>query len=105
MCARNVKVSDLRTCGLWLWPRISYRSPFSLVFLFSDTSTKTLLIWMGVCSMIGSLSVMFTKGVGLAFTVTFGSGPNQFVNWATWMCVGGLILCVTVQMNFLNKVN
>jgi len=69
----------------------------------SETATKTLLIWIGVCAMIGSLSVMFCKGFGLAFTTTFGNGPNEFTNWLTWLCLVALIMCITVQMNFLNK--
>jgi hypothetical protein len=54
--------------------------------------------------MIGSLSVMFVKGFGLAMTVTISGERNEFTNWLTWLCVISLVLSVSVQMNFLNKV-
>ncbi|ODN00835.1 Magnesium transporter NIPA2 [Orchesella cincta] len=68
-----------------------------------DTSTYTLLIWIGVCSMIGSLSVMSVKGLGLAMMQTIGGVQNEMNNWLTWFCLLTLIACISVQMNFLNK--
>ncbi|CAG7734621.1 unnamed protein product [Allacma fusca] len=70
---------------------------------YAEESTKTLLIWLGVCAMVGSLSVMSVKGVGLAFTVTLGGGRNEFTNWLTYFCIVTLVMCVAIQMNFLNK--
>ncbi|XP_021956766.1 magnesium transporter NIPA2 [Folsomia candida] len=68
-----------------------------------ETSTYTLLIWIGVCSLIGSLSVMSIKGFGLALTLTLGGTSNEMGNWITWFCVAALIITVCIQMNFLNK--
>jgi len=77
------------------------------VFLFGhflETATRTLLIWIGVCSLIGSLSVMASKGIGLALSNTIGGIRNEFTSWLTWVCIVALVLTVSVQMNFLNKV-
>lgn len=54
--------------------------------------------------MIGSLSVMSVKGLGLALMQTVTGTENQLGNWLTWFCFVTLVLCVSVQMNFLNKV-
>lgn len=53
--------------------------------------------------MVGSLSVMECKGIGLALRETFGGGRNEFYNWLTWFFIFALILCITVQINYLNK--
>lgn len=53
--------------------------------------------------MVGSLSVMECKGIGLALRETFGGGQNEFSNWLTWFFIFALILCITVQINYLNK--
>ena len=70
---------------------------------YAETSFRTLLIWLSVCSMIGSLSVMSCKGLGLAITNTVSGVRNELTNWLTYFCLFTLLLCVAVQMNFLNK--
>lgn len=65
--------------------------------------TSNVVIYVAICSVIGSLSVMGCKGLGLALRETF-AGRNEFTSWVTWVCLIGVILCISVQMNYLNKV-
>lgn len=64
--------------------------------------TSNVVIYVAICSVIGSLSVMGCKGLGLALRETF-AGHNEFTNWVTWVCLVSVVTCISVQMNFLNK--
>ncbi|KAI3787851.1 hypothetical protein L2E82_00329 [Cichorium intybus] len=55
-----------------------------------------------VCSLLGSLSVMSVKGLGIALKLTF-SGTNQLVYPQTRAFTFFVLLCVITQMNYLNK--
>lgn len=74
-----------------------------LMYYFGPRYGNTnMIIYIVICSIIGSLSVMACKGIGVAILET-ASGLNQFTNWLTWFCIISLILTVSVQMNYLNK--
>ncbi|XP_076345061.1 magnesium transporter NIPA2-like isoform X3 [Tachypleus tridentatus] len=63
---------------------------------------SNVIVHIVICSVIGSLSVMGCKGVGLALRETV-AGTNKFTQWITWFCIFSVVICVTVQMNYLNK--
>ncbi|KAK0477932.1 DUF803-domain-containing protein [Armillaria novae-zelandiae] len=60
------------------------------------------LVYISICSVVGSVSVMSIKGFGVAVKLTFG-GNNQFLRPSTYAF--GLVsaFCIMVQMNYLNK--
>ncbi|KAB1220671.1 Magnesium transporter NIPA2 [Morella rubra] len=60
------------------------------------------MVYIGVCSLVGSLSVMSVKALGIALKLTF-SGMNQLVYPQTWAFTMVVITCVLTQMNYLNK--
>ena len=64
--------------------------------------TTNILVYLLVCSMLGSLSVMSCKAVGMAVRLTL-VGDNQLVHPGTWVFVAVLVACIATQMNFLNK--
>ncbi|XP_024969790.1 probable magnesium transporter NIPA1 [Cynara cardunculus var. scolymus] len=61
-----------------------------------------LIIYVGICSLMGSLTVMCVKAVGIAMKLSF-SGSNQFVYFQTWFFTVLLIVFVLMQLNYLNK--
>jgi drug/metabolite transporter (DMT)-like permease len=74
-----------------------------LIYYYAPRYGKSnLLVYIAICSLIGSLSVTFCKGLGVAIKQTF-SGDNQVGNWLTWLFVFGVAVCVVTQMNYLNK--
>lgn len=76
---------------------------FILVFWVAPPyGKKSLLVYIAVCSLAGSLTVMGVKAVGIALKLSFG-GENQFKYYQTWIFVLLVIGCVLVQMNYLNK--
>eukprot|EP00794_Sanderia_malayensis_P007191 gene7191-7997_t len=63
---------------------------------------KNILIYIAICSSIGSLTVMATKGLGIVLKRTF-SGHSEMGNPVTWMLLISGIVCVLTQMVYLNK--
>ncbi|KAK1418296.1 hypothetical protein QVD17_27439 [Tagetes erecta] len=78
-------------------------SVFVIVFLYIPLYGQThVMCYIGVCSLVGSLSVMSVKAVGIALKLTF-SGMNQLVYPQTWVFTFIVLMCVITQMNYLNK--
>ncbi|XP_061346799.1 probable magnesium transporter NIPA6 isoform X1 [Gastrolobium bilobum] len=60
-----------------------------------------ILVYIGICSIIGSLTVMSIKAIGIAIKLTL-DGANQFLYFQTWIFTMVAITCVIVQLNYLN---
>lgn len=56
------------------------------VYVAPTHGSTQILVPIGICSLIGSLSVMSCKALGIAIKLTF-EGNNQLMNAETWMCV------------------
>lgn len=79
-------------------------STLSIVFHFGPAYGKqNILVYICLCSSVGSLTVMSCKGLGLALKETIASRENAFTNWLTWVFIFSVILCIMIQMNYLNK--
>ncbi|TQE03590.1 hypothetical protein C1H46_010905 [Malus baccata] len=61
-----------------------------------------MIVYVGICSLMGSLTVMSVKAVGIALKLTF-SGTNQFKFFETWIFVLIVTVCCLFQINYLNK--
>ncbi|PKA66779.1 hypothetical protein AXF42_Ash003435 [Apostasia shenzhenica] len=76
---------------------------FVLIFYYIPAYGQThIMVYIGVCSLVGSLSVMSVKAFGIALKLTF-SGMNQLVYPQTWAFTIIVVICVITQMNYLNK--
>ncbi|CAI9765309.1 unnamed protein product [Fraxinus pennsylvanica] len=74
-----------------------------LIFHYLPLYGQThIMFYVGVCSLVGSLSVMSVKALGIALKLTL-SGTNQLIYPQTWVFVLVVISCVLTQMNYLNK--
>ncbi|XP_048400105.1 magnesium transporter NIPA2 isoform X2 [Stegostoma tigrinum] len=63
---------------------------------------KNVLVYILICSIIGSLSVSCVKGLGIAIKELFVGRP-VLVQPVTWILLGCLVICVSIQINYLNK--
>ncbi|KAI1384525.1 DUF803-domain-containing protein [Hypoxylon trugodes] len=63
---------------------------------------KNPLIYLSICSTVGSVSVMSVKAFGIALKLTF-AGNNQFVHASTYVFMVLTALCILTQMNYFNK--
>ncbi|CAN0875227.1 Probable magnesium transporter NIPA2 [Linum grandiflorum] len=61
-----------------------------------------MIVYVGICSLMGSLTVMSVKAVSIALKLSF-SGMNQFVYFETWIFTIIVITCCLLQINYLNK--
>ncbi|XP_025984575.1 probable magnesium transporter NIPA3 [Glycine max] len=60
------------------------------------------MVYIGVCSLVGSITVMSVKALGIVIKLTL-SGMNQLIYPQTWAFTLVVIVCVLTQMNYLNK--
>ncbi|KAK4256844.1 hypothetical protein QN277_006515 [Acacia crassicarpa] len=60
-----------------------------------------ILVYTGTCSVIGSLTVMSVKAIGIAIELTL-EGINQAVYYQTWIFAMVAITCIIFQLNYLN---
>ena len=60
------------------------------------------IVYISICSVVGSISVMAIKGFGIAVKLTF-DGKNQFTHPDTYILGSIVALCILVQMNYFNK--
>lgn len=60
------------------------------------------MIYLSICSLVGSISVMSIKAFGIALKLTLG-GNNQFTHILTYLFIGVVVLCILTQMNYFNK--
>lgn len=74
----------------------------SIVFLAPRYGEKNVLIYVTVCSTLGSFTVMGAKGFGVAIKETI-NGRNEFTNPLTYVMAGIVIGCSLVELVYLNK--
>ena len=63
---------------------------------------KTPIVYISICSMVGSISVMSIKGFGVALKLTF-AGNNQLTHISTYIFASVVAICILIQMNYFNK--
>ncbi|KAK0711410.1 magnesium transporter NIPA-domain-containing protein [Lasiosphaeris hirsuta] len=63
---------------------------------------KNPLIYLSICSTVGSISVMAVKAFGMALKLTF-AGHNQFTHPSTYVFMIITTVCILTQMNYFNK--
>lgn len=107
---KEAKIDSLDEIAMML-ARPSFLIYLSLIILTSITliviyvpklGNTNAFIYILICSMIGSLSVISCKGFGIGLKQTF-TESNQFVNPIFWILLLSLLISVTIQMNYLNK--
>lgn len=77
----------------------------SLVLIFAVAprfGQKNVLVYILICSVIGSLSVSCVKGLGIGIKELF-AGVAVLKEPLFWSLVVCLVLCVNVQISYLNK--
>lgn len=61
-----------------------------------------IMVYIGICSIIGSLTVMSIKAIGIAIKLTL-EGSSQVAHFQTWVFAMVAITCIITQLNYLNK--
>ncbi|ORZ15605.1 magnesium transporter NIPA-domain-containing protein [Absidia repens] len=63
---------------------------------------KNMLVYITVCSLIGSLSVVFTQGIGGTIVHSLAV-ENQFDDWFVYLVLALTIVTLMVEIIYLNK--
>jgi hypothetical protein len=80
-------------------------SVFSVVMIYRIApkyGKKNPLIYISICSTVGSVSIMAVKAFGIALKLTLG-GNNQFTHPSTYVFAIIVVVCILTQMNYFNK--
>ncbi|KAJ1274946.1 hypothetical protein BS78_05G098200 [Paspalum vaginatum] len=73
-----------------------------IYFVVPHHGQTNMMVYIGVCSLLGSLTVMSVRALGIALKLTF-SGTNQLFYPQTWAFTLIVVTCVSTQINYLNK--
>ncbi|XP_071742697.1 probable magnesium transporter NIPA6 [Rutidosis leptorrhynchoides] len=61
-----------------------------------------MMVYIGVCSINGSLTVMSVKAICIAIKLTL-EGSSQVARYQAWISVTVAVTCIIIQLNYLNK--
>ncbi|KAK8847469.1 hypothetical protein IAR55_005327 [Kwoniella newhampshirensis] len=84
---------------------ITFVAVFSLYMIYRVVPThgqRNPMVYLSICSLVGSVSVMAIKGFGVALKLTF-AGNNQLTHVSTYVFGIVVVGCIVVQMNYFNK--
>ena len=74
-----------------------------LIFVVGPRHGQTnILVYITICSVIGAVSVSCAKGLGIAIKELFAGKP-VLRHPLTWILLLSLIVCVSTQINYLNR--
>ncbi|CAA2960497.1 probable magnesium transporter NIPA6 [Olea europaea subsp. europaea] len=74
-----------------------------LIMYFEPHYGQTnIVVYLGICSLMGSLTVMSIKAIGIAIKLTL-EGISQASYPQTWFFLSVAVICVITQLNYLNK--
>ncbi|KAK8923638.1 hypothetical protein KSP39_PZI019223 [Platanthera zijinensis] len=89
--------------GFLIYCCATVSSVFILIFQFTKHYGQSqMLVYIGICSLMGSLTVISIKAIGISLKLSF-SGMNQFIYGQTWFFIITAVICCLTQLNYLNK--
>lgn len=77
-------------------------SVFMIFRIAPKFGSKHPMIYISICSAVGSISVCAIKAFGIALKLTL-SGNNQFSHPSTYIFIITVVICILTQMNYFNK--
>jgi hypothetical protein len=78
---------------------------FAVIMIYKvapEHGKKNALVYLSICSTVGSISVMSVKAFGIALKLTF-AGHNQFTHPSTYVFIIVTAVAILTQMNYFNK--
>ncbi|CAI9104716.1 OLC1v1003447C1 [Oldenlandia corymbosa var. corymbosa] len=63
---------------------------------------SNILIYLAICSLMGSLTVVSIKAIGIAIKLSL-EGISQVAYPQTWIFLTVAVVCIITQLNYLNK--
>lgn len=89
--------------GFLIYATLAIVISLFLVFYCGPRWGKTnMLVYINICSLIGSLSVVFTQGLGGAIVHSL-TVENQFTNWFVYVVLALTLITLAIEIIYLNK--
>jgi magnesium transporter len=76
---------------------------FIACYIGPRSGHRNVVIYVLLCSAIGSLTVMSCKALGLAIRDTISGKSNDFGYWLPYFLMIVTVVFIAIQMNYLNK--
>ncbi|XP_061342086.1 probable magnesium transporter NIPA6 [Gastrolobium bilobum] len=98
------EIWDLATQPAFLiYAAATVSAVLALILHFESLYGQTnMLVYLGICSLMGSLTVVSIKAVGIAIKLTL-DGISQIGYPQSWFFLTVAVICVITQLNYLNK--
>ena len=74
----------------------------TIIYFVPRYGQKNVVVYVTVCATLGAFTVMGSKGLGTAIKAT-ARGHNEFKNWLTYVLLAVVVVCILLQLNYLNK--
>lgn len=75
---------------------------FVAIWIAPRYGKKTMMVYLSICSLVGSLSVVATQGLGAAIVAQIG-GTSQFTQWFLYVLLAFVITTLVTEVIYLNK--
>lgn len=99
----NLVIDAKRLVGFLLYAiAVVAFAVFMIYRIAPQYGKQNALIYLSICSTVGSISVMSVKAFGIALKLTF-AGNNQFSHPSTYVFLILTAVCILTQMNYFNK--
>ena len=82
---------------------VGLASLFLAFFMAPKYGRTHMLVYIMICSIVGSVAVVFTQGFGAAIVYSF-TKANQFSQSFTYITLSVVIVTQLIELNYLNKV-
>ncbi|KAH1235476.1 putative magnesium transporter NIPA4 [Glycine max] len=77
---------------------------FLVLYCTPRYGQTNILVYTGICSIIGSFTVMSVKAIGIVIKLTI-EGASQAFHFQTWVFTMFSVTCIIVQLNYLNMIS
>lgn len=74
-----------------------------IVYYAPHYGNTNILVYIGICSLLGSFTVMGCKGIGVSLKEAVAYQSNLLLSWLTWLLLLIVIVCIIIQLNYLNR--
>lgn len=81
---------------------VSVFTVFMIIKIAPKFGSKHPMVYISICSGVGSITVCAIKAFGIALKLTL-SGNNQFSHPSTYIFILTVVVCILTQMNYFNK--
>lgn len=89
--------------GFLIWVGICITASVALVvFVAPRYGKRWMMVYIGICSLLGGLSVSTTSGLGAAIVLSI-RGDNQLKNWFFYVLLVFVAITLVMEILYLNK--